>query len=457
MGAIVVAACADPDPRATGTKRVEVKVCPNAVVEGIDVSVYQGTIDWAAVKGAGIDYAIIRTSDGLDFPDSKFATNWAGAKQAGVIRGVYQFFEPAQDPIAQADMMLDAMGPLAPGDLPPTIDVETTGGKAPAEVAAAVRAWTDHVAEKIGRAPMIYVGKYFWQDQVGGADQSGNPLWVAQWGVTCPDIPGPWTTWTFWQYSATGRVAGISGDVDRDRFDGDLAALVDFAGQHATCGDGTCATAAGESTDTCPADCKPCGVIDASGGVIDDGDACFVGGGDAQYLRTATDAGWQNDLTWTHATSDAAEANYATWELYFAEAGDYRVEVYTASKYAQSKLATYVVTHGGRVDNALVDQTAADGWQVIGEYDFAAGGKQSIHLGDNTGEPLAGNVQLVFDAVRVTRIDAPGGGGGSNGGGSNGGGLLGGCSACNGRASLIGIAFALPLIMRRRARPARRA
>jgi GH25 family lysozyme M1 (1,4-beta-N-acetylmuramidase) len=457
LSTAVVAGCADVS--ATDTKREEVKVCAaGPVVEGVDVSSYQGTIDWAALKAGGIDFAIIRTSDGLNYPDAKFAANWAGAKQAGVIRGVYQYFEPAQDPVAQADMMLQAMGPLDAGDLPPTIDVETTGGLGPSALAAAVKAWTDHVAAATGRAPMIYTGKYFWQDMVGGADQTADPLWVAQWGVTCPDLPTPWTAWTFWQWTSTGSVAGISGNVDRDRFDGDLAALTGFAGAHATCGDGTCSTAAGEDSDTCPADCPPCGVIGATGGVVDDGDACFTGGGDPQYLRAVSDAGWESDLVWTHTTSDTAEANYATWELHFAEAGTYRVEAYTAAAYAQSKQAKYVVTHAGATDAVTIDQSATDGWQVIGEYTFAAGGKQAVHLGDNTGEPVAGNVQIVFDAVRLTRLDGPmpGGGSGSGSGSGSGGGaegnVHGGCAVGGGGGGVGGVVIVMLVIVRRRRR-----
>ena len=449
--AAALAACAEPPT--TDTKREDITVCAGgAVTEGIDVSDYQGTIDWAKVKASGRAFAIIRTSDGLDYPDTKFASYWPAAKQAGLIRGVYQYFEPAQDPIAQADMMLTAMGALEPGDLPPTIDVETTGGKTPAEVAAAVKAWTDHVATATGRAPIIYVGKYFWQDQVGGVDQTANPLWEAQWGVTCPDLPSPWSTWTFWQYSATGSVPGITGVMDLDRFDGDLAALTAFANLHATCGDGTCSGGAGEDPDSCPADCQPCGTIDASGGVVDDGDACFVGGGDMTYLRDVTDAGWDNDLVWTHTTSDASEANYATWTLYLAEAGRYRVEAYTAAAYAQSKQAKYTIAHAGVSDDVVIDQRAADGWQLLGDFEFAAGGKQSVHLGDDTGEPGAGNVQLVFDAVRLTRLDPDGSGSGSGSGSGGGGGIFGGCAAGGGTGGSVLVVLAISLALRRRAR-----
>ena len=90
----------------------------------------------------------------------------------------------------------------------------------------------------------------------------------------------------------------------------------------------------------------PCGTIDAAGGVIDNGDACFTGGGPATGLRSVTTAGYNTNLLWTHTTSLASEQNYAEWSLDFEAAGRYRVEVYTAAAFAQSKQAGYVV-HAG--------------------------------------------------------------------------------------------------------------
>jgi hypothetical protein len=195
-----------------------------------------------------------------------------------------------------------------------------------------------------------------------------------------------------------------------------------------TCGDGTCTSS--EDKFSCPEDCGPCGTIDATGGTIDNGDACFVDGGPAVGLHQAT-GGMGGSLVWTHATALTVEQDFAEWSFNFAEAGRYSVEVYTAAAFAQSKQASYVV-HAGTTDQAVtIDQTAADGYQSLGEFDFAQGAHQFVHLGDNTGEHASG-IQLVFDAVRLTRIDdggkgdaptempsPPGGGGGcSTGGGA---------------------------------------
>ena len=80
-----------------------------------------------------------------------------------------------------------------------------------------------------GKAPIIYTGKYFWQDNVKSTAFGTSPLWIAAYGPTCPNLPVPWSIWRFFQYSDKGHVAGISGNVDVDRFNGSLAELEAFA------------------------------------------------------------------------------------------------------------------------------------------------------------------------------------------------------------------------------------
>jgi MYXO-CTERM domain-containing protein len=400
---LLLASCAD-RAAVTSSEQADTVCARGETISGMDVSSYEDSVDWATAHRAGIEFAFIRASDGTQYPDPKFAGYWAGARAAGVIRGAYQFFRPAEDPIAQADLLLQAMGPLQPGDLPPVLDVEVSGGQTQAQVRAAIRAWADHVAAAIGREPIIYAGLYSWADLTGGADFTSSPLWVAQYtSAACPDIPTPWTAWAFWQDTSTGSVEGVPGSgLDLDVFDGSRDDLLAFAAA-GTCGDGTCS--GGETVDSCPTDCPPCGTIGPGGGEIDDGDACFTAGGPAKYLRQVADAGEGGDLIWTHATDAAAEANFAQWDLYFARAGRYRVEAYTAHAYATSTRAAYTIEAAGSPAVATIDPSAVDGWHRLGDFDFAAGGGQSIHLGDNTGEPASANAQLVFDAVRLTRLD----------------------------------------------------
>ena len=206
-------------------------ICPGPnVVEGIDVSVWQGTIDWKKVKASGKVWAVMRVSDGT-YMDKQFDANWANSKSAGVIRGVYQYFEPGGDAIQQANILLNKMGKLGPEDLPPTLDVEATGNQSPAVIASKIKQWVDHVKAATGRDPMIYTGKWFWDPKVASGAFANLPLWHAQYCTNCcPAISVYWKAWKIWQYSSSGKVGGISGNVDTNKFNGSNAELLKFAG-----------------------------------------------------------------------------------------------------------------------------------------------------------------------------------------------------------------------------------
>ena len=168
------------------------------------------------------------------------------------------------------------------------------------------------------------------------------------------------------------------------------------------CGDGTCS--GGETPEACPADCPICGAIPAAGRIVDESEGlCFTRGGDPSYWREET-AGYGSTLIWTHATDAAAADNHGRWALRFDEGGTYRVEVYTDGDWAQAQRATYLITHDGSTDGVPLDQSSSDGWRSLGEHGFAAGGAQSVRLDDNTGESFSLRRQIVFDAIRLTRV-----------------------------------------------------
>ena len=226
-----VGACSAPtrDER-IGHNSEAVTVCPTATtVKGVDVAVFQGTVNWAQVKAAGVDFGLARISDG-SFLDTQFSANWSGMKAADVVRGAYQYFEPGQDPTTQANIVISAVGMLAVGDLPVTADMETTGGQSPAAIAANLQTWAAAVQAGTGKLPMIYTAPGFWDPSVASSAFSNNPLWVANWQAMCPDLPMAWTAWEFWQDADNGTVSGISVPVDTDQFNGTLAQLQAFAG-----------------------------------------------------------------------------------------------------------------------------------------------------------------------------------------------------------------------------------
>jgi lysozyme len=208
------------------------QVCPGAsALHGVDVSTYQGTIAWAQVKAAKIDFAFARISDGTTHPDAQFASNWQGMKSAGLVRGAYQYFRASQDAAGQANLVVSSLataGGLLPGDLPVVLDLETADGQSESTIEAHVQTWLVAVAAQTGRAPIVYtsLGTY----PVTTSAFASYPLWVADWTTACPAMPNGWSDWKFWQYSDTGSVPGISGAVDLDEFDGTLADLTSFGG-----------------------------------------------------------------------------------------------------------------------------------------------------------------------------------------------------------------------------------
>lgn len=206
--------------------------CPGPnTVPGIDVSYWQGTVNWSQVAGAGYKFAIARISHGTQTIDHTFPTNWAGIKNAGMIRGAYQYFAPTQSVDAQAQIVINAVGQLQDGDLPAVLDLETGN-----PTVAQIQRWMDLVTAGTGKVPIIYTGSYFWQDHVGSSAFASYPLWTAHYTTECPLIPDNWAGWRFWQYTDSGSVPGISGNVDLDRFNGTLAELQEFAGQSAPSG-----------------------------------------------------------------------------------------------------------------------------------------------------------------------------------------------------------------------------
>ncbi|MDP2339549.1 MAG: D-alanyl-D-alanine carboxypeptidase family protein [Deltaproteobacteria bacterium] len=164
------------------------------------------------------------------------------------------------------------------------------------------------------------------------------------------------------------------------------------------CGDHTPAP----STNVAPDDCD---ALAAEGGVIDDGDNCFTPGGPTQYLRSIDDAGHEGDLIWTGATANTNADNFGIWWVKVSEPGRYKLEVYVNRDYASSKQAKYSIRHNGRTDIATLDLTTAGNFRSLGEFEFSDGNAQRVRLDDNTGESSSAGKKIMFDALRVTRMD----------------------------------------------------
>lgn len=221
-------------------------------VRGIDVSRYQPKVDWAKVKAAGIAFAVPKASQS-NWADSMFATHWAGAKSAGLLRSAYHFFVPDMDPLKQAAAYLKALG-SDPGDLPPVLDVEAKTTN-PAQLAKDAEKWLAEVEKQLGKRAVVYTAAWYWNSTmlIGGkypAWASERPLWVAAYpvkdgtpsleqiahGKYKPLLAKGWDKCAFWQYSERGRVDGVTNtdgspvNVDMNVFEGTLEDLGKFAG-----------------------------------------------------------------------------------------------------------------------------------------------------------------------------------------------------------------------------------
>ncbi|HEX8647268.1 MAG TPA: GH25 family lysozyme [Thermoleophilaceae bacterium] len=207
---------------------------------GPDVSSYQGAIEWSLVRAHGphdVAFAFAKATEGTSLTDPRFAANWHGIHEAGLVRGAYHFARPqsggpvAEHARAEAEHMLGvlhAAGGLHEGDLPPVLDLEWQSGLSAAEVHEWAGVWVETVHHETGRRPIIYTGG-FWKSLLGGYTESwGCPLWIAEYGPSV-QVPRAWRTWTFWQYTDAGRLQGIGGDVDLSYFHGSPEQLAELA------------------------------------------------------------------------------------------------------------------------------------------------------------------------------------------------------------------------------------
>jgi lysozyme len=196
-------------------------------VQGIDVSYFQGDIDWRKVAKAGIRFAYIKATEGGDRLDPKFRSNWRAAKRAGLARGAYHFMywcSPAREQAA----WFTAHVPRDASALPPVLDVEwnnhspTCPGRIPREEAIAkIEIMLEAMEAHAGKRPIVYTEPEFHREVLEGAF-TDYEFWLRSVAAT-PEESFEGRGWVFWQFTTTGRVPGIAGAVDRNSFNGTRA------------------------------------------------------------------------------------------------------------------------------------------------------------------------------------------------------------------------------------------
>ncbi|MDR0813991.1 MAG: glycoside hydrolase family 25 protein [Oscillospiraceae bacterium] len=193
-------------------------------IRGVDVSHYQGKIDWQTLARQDIRFAFIKATEGSSARDERFAENFAGAEQSGLRVGAYHFFSFDSAGTTQAENFIAAV-PGMPGMLPPVVDLELYGGYASSPpsadtVSAELSVLLSALEEHYGLRPVIYATAQTFELYLTGSFD-GYDLWIRS-VLTSPRLPGE-RAWTFWQYANRARLKGYSGDekyIDMNVFNG---------------------------------------------------------------------------------------------------------------------------------------------------------------------------------------------------------------------------------------------
>jgi lysozyme len=193
-------------------------------VQGIDISRWQGEIDWTAVKGAGTRFVYMKSTEGGDHIDPAFLRNWENARRAGVPRGAYHFVYWCRPAHEQAVWFRQHI-PSDPDALPPVLDVEWNGHSktCPKKIDASlarekIQLMLTELEQLTGKKPVIYTDITFHKDVLEG-QFNDYPYWIRS-TAALPETRYENRPWAFWQFTTTGRIPGIKGDVDRNAFFG---------------------------------------------------------------------------------------------------------------------------------------------------------------------------------------------------------------------------------------------
>lgn len=208
--------------------RKDIKINPifaeGYAVHGVDVSHYQGMIDWEVLSQQNLDFAVIKATEGSTHVDERFLDNWQAAEQTHLALGAYHFFSFDSEGDKQAASYIDTVGDLD-GKLAPVIDVEYYGNKRSnpperADVIENLGAMLDALEDHYEIKPIIYTTYTVYNDFIKGEFED-YPLWVRS--IYCPPTVLFGSRWSFWQYMDTAMLDGYVGDqkyIDMNVFNG---------------------------------------------------------------------------------------------------------------------------------------------------------------------------------------------------------------------------------------------
>jgi GH25 family lysozyme M1 (1,4-beta-N-acetylmuramidase) len=251
LGLTVPAGAATPDPMAhperhwmgstiaahehvTPTAGARALAAPSGL-PGLDVSHWQGTINWTTVKNQGAQFAYIKATEGTSYRDPNFSANYTNAYYAGLVRGAYHFAQPASSSgAAQADYFVAHGGAWSRDNqtLPGMLDIEynpngaTCYGLSQASMRTWITSFLNEYHAKTGRWATIYTTTDWWTTCTGNtsAYAANDPLVIARYSSSVGTLPAGWSFYTIWQWADSGTFPG-----DQDVFNGSHDRLVALA------------------------------------------------------------------------------------------------------------------------------------------------------------------------------------------------------------------------------------
>ncbi|WP_212755246.1 lysozyme [Flexivirga aerilata] len=219
-------------PAKTGTGVQAAPLAAAARTAGIDVSGWQGNVDWAAQWNSGVRWAYTKATEGNYYTNDYFAQQYNGSYRQGMVRGAYHFAIPdGASAVSQAQYFVAHGGGWSRDGktLPGMLDIEfnpygsTCYGLSQSAMVTWIRTWLGEYKRLTGRDAPIYTTNSWWRQCTGNstAFNQTNPLWIAYYSSTPGTLPGGWPYYTMWQYTAT--------PIDKDWFNGDLSRVVALA------------------------------------------------------------------------------------------------------------------------------------------------------------------------------------------------------------------------------------
>ncbi|MEH0111008.1 GH25 family lysozyme [Tersicoccus sp. MR15.9] len=225
---------------ATTSGTVNNRWVPDGGVLGMDVSGWQGNVDWASSWKLGSRFAYVKATEGNYQVNDYFAQQYNGASSVGMIRGAYHFALPGVTSGASQAATFVANGGGWSGDgktLPPLLDIEYNPystvakgnicyGLSWSQMVSWIKDFSNTVNAKTGRVPAIYTTTDWWSQCTGNSTAfSDNPLHIAAYSTAVGPMPASWSTYSIWQFAdAAGPYPG-----DSDQWNGSLSQLQTFA------------------------------------------------------------------------------------------------------------------------------------------------------------------------------------------------------------------------------------